>query len=357
MKAFALILFGLLFTLPSYAQFDFNKLFDKKKLKKSRSITYSYKRGYADWECLQGDCNNGQGIYNIKGNSFELLAKGTFKNGKLNGPATVYLFNSKARELATEEFKKELLKGSYTPKYFEKGVRCPDEIYEGVFTNNVLSEGSYSYYGTNLNRRWQYKKTRMHYLSALGVWKDRNSRSDKFLYSFTGDFTKSNILNEVILDLNTTNSKVEINTNTLKSIIKPSSKKGEFLCKKYKNNELVESKTLRGAEEKSYLFQAEPRVVEKRNPNERIKKHCYACNGKTEIKRRVWVIVERQHRPGGNKGYGSNVITKRSYATYTPGGLKPDVCCGTTTHLEDVMLPCSSCKGKGYNLEKRGKIH
>ena len=351
MKSLAIILFGVLLSLPAFAQVDFDKLLNKKKLKKSRSITYGYERKWSKFECVSGDCENGEGIYKVKGSFFHLYAKGQFKDGKLNGPGTIYLFNFKANNYSREGFIAELKKGKPSFDYFKKGERCPNEIYEGLFTDNVLSAGTYTYYGKGLYSTRLFQKNTMSYLNSLEPWKDYDSRRDKFYYTFTGNFPIKEY-GTVVFELNTANSRVEIDNNVHKTIVTPTTKKNEFLCKKFKNNNLVVTKTLKGIEGKWHIVQTvSTKVVKKRDPNQAVKHHCTNCHGKGEFKRRVWVIVKRERR-AGNMGYGKNVITKRTYADYTPGGRKPAIGGSTTAHVEDVMFPCKSCDGKGYTLKK-----
>ena len=403
---------SILFSLSSSAQVDLDILFNKKKLKKSNSTNYRYWRGSTHYVCLNGDCKNGQGTFAIKGNLFTLFAQGEFKNGKLNGPATVYLFNIKNKTLATRYFEKDLLAGNPKPNFFEKGVRCPDEIYSGNFTDNVLSNGSYTYYGTPAGVMWQFRDFELNYLNQHGPVKNINFKKYMFLYNYTGGFTsKSKIASdEIIVNLNSPNSQVEIKTDTTREIIKASNVKNEYICQKYINKSLVETKTLKGIEgrkayidnvrvqkyytgkdpiilnriKRSYKFTRGMTVRHKKtNAVYRVVKvnikgclflnlpknnlypftsnmecdidnyeissynrQCGLCKGKGKIKSKSWAVSTWKIETD-MQGHTKKKVVDTEYRDYTPG-LAPQMGINQKAKVVSSMIECYDCHGVGF---------
>ncbi len=354
MQRVYIILFGILLTTPSFAQIDFNIFLSKRKLRKSLKYTYGYERRWSEFVCLSGDCKNGQGVFKSKGTKFTFYAKGQFKDGNLNGPGTVYLFNYKRDNRSRDHFDEELKKGEPTFNYFQD-ERCPDEIFKGYFQDNILTKGEYTYYGTGEGRTWIYEKMIMNYMNSLAPLLDYDYKKDLFLYQHRGQFKKGVLY--TACELNTPDDEVIIACRAHKSIIKPSDKKGTFICKKFKNNQLLETLTLNGKEGKAASIRnisSKPKA--KRTPNKPLRTTCHICRGKGQTKRRIWVVRDFKMVRMRNGYERKKMIRKENYE-YTPGAPGPPRSSGKigetrTRKLEDILIPCQTCKGKGYQVKK-----
>ena len=342
MRLFNLFILMLFSTLMLHSQIDFNVLMSKKALKKSLSRIYEYSRGWSVFDCLSGDCENGEGIFHSRGSYYYMYAKGQFRDGKLNGQGTIYIFNTKASVASRDSFVKALLSKDELPKYFGS-ERCPDEVYKGTFTNNILEEGNYNYYGTGNNRQYQFTKMTMYYLNSLEIWLDYDTKTSMYLYEYTGDFKQKDAL-YVILDLKKEEDQISISNTKNKSIVTPTHKKGVFNLRKYIDNKVVSSESLENEEGKSPYIRSVSSKPEKVIKN--IKFRCHICQGKGEEKRKFWILRTFEERRANN-GYMRDVLIKTEVLEYVPGR-RPMTTNKQTAKIEERPITCGTCKGTGY---------
>lgn len=418
MKRFSLVILALFICITCSAQIDFDVLFNKKKLKK-RNTAFSYKRGFTNWICLQGNCENGEGIFHLDGNLFELFAQGTFKNGKLNGPATVYLFNITKKNLVTDQFKKDLMTGNPTPqyfknkipkaKYFRDRVRCPDEIYSGTFIDNVITKGTYTYYGTNQGASYTFQRFRMIYLGEHGPFQKYKYDKNILLFKYTGKFPPK-FGTEIIPNMDHANSKIDIRSDSNQTVVTKTNNKDEFICKKYKNGHLYQTKILKGNEGISHLVKVskekyegndpetlkrieyskkfQRRMIVRNRTSKRIysimqigikgclslnrpenmdnpfsvewhcdienfeiagySRQCGLCKGKGKVKSKSWVTSTYSTETNMQGTVSKKKVVATETSAYLPGSGAPKLGNNQSARVSTSIIKCYECNGVGY---------
>ncbi len=342
MKLIYFSIISLFLSQPLTAQIDFDVLFSKKKLKKSLSRIYEYNRSWSSFECLSGNCENGEGIFRSKGTHFYMYAKGQFKSRKLNGNAILYIFNTKANNSHHALFEEALLSGSELPQYFDE-ERCPDEMFKGYFEDNVLNEGTYTYYGSGSDRKYQFEKMTMYYMNSLEPWMDYEYESSVFLYEYTGEFNNDGYY--IKLDLNKDENEIIISNKTHKSKVVTTHIEGVFNCSKFINNNLVSSEQLVNDEGRPAFIRSISSKPEKK-VTQKIKFRCHICKGKGEVQRRFWVVRTFEERRANN-GYMRKQLVKTEILEYVPGRA-PMTTYKQTAKVELKPITCGTCNGSGY---------
>lgn len=247
-------LVAICYTHTSQAQINFDVLLNKKKLKRLKHKTYTYYKTIK-LDCTKGDCKNGTGIFKVYYHSYSIhiIAKGQFKNGKLNGPGAIYLFNcNKANNCYNVGSFIRKLRQNEDADYnvFEYlSPAKPDESFVGTFKDNVFISGTYEYYGDLKYKHRQFTPIAFPYLSNINP----EEREDKrlFTYKYQGSM-QSGADGKITPVLKSATDYIELTHYKGRVLIKPDENKKGFSCTAYSaRGKVLSNKILRGTEGQS----------------------------------------------------------------------------------------------------------
>lgn len=194
-------------SVTSNSQVDYSiflqKKISKKDMKVFTNLSNFKKHQYS--KCLKGNCKNGisllkQSFLKSKKNSFKVthtfLIEGMFKNGKLNGEATIFYYthfyyNEKAKYNGVFSNNRDILTDTDFVEYVK-----------GNFKNNVITKGEYVVKVRNIDNKTVLMNLKENpdfrtYFSDWEIHHPKNKFNDQCLisYKYNGNFESLSAIN------------------------------------------------------------------------------------------------------------------------------------------------------------------